>query len=199
MFFACMPNIWQQVLESNQNCSSPALVVTASMLENTDSTCSDNYKTKQPLTTNTSPDPISDPIGAFLNSFGLLYEDAESEQTLNKQIKTPDRTEQTQSQIKNETETQTTATQDMTTRDLVAPGVRTADEHHTQVGAETVESLQATIGEPRIQYFPSDLYEAQFDPTSIDADRIVEQIRYQESKCSLYDFDAGPPCTIEEH
>ena len=87
----------------------------------------------------------------------------------------------------------------MTTRDLIAPGVRTADEHHAQVGAETVESLQATIGEPRIQYFPSDLYEAQFDPTSIDADRIVEQIRYQESKCSLYDFDTGPPCTIEEH
>ena len=85
-----MPNIWQQVVEvveSNQNCSSPALAVTASILENTDSTCSDNYKTKQPLTTTTRTDPISDPIGAFLNSFGLWYEDAESEQTLNKQIK----------------------------------------------------------------------------------------------------------------
>ena len=200
MFFACMPNIWQQVLESNPNCSSPALVVTASMLENTDSTCSDNYKTKQPPTTTTSPDPISDPIGAFLNSFGLLYEDAESEQTLNKQIKTPDRTEQTQSQIKNETETQTTATQDMTTRDLTAPGVRTADEHHTQVFAETVESLQATISEPRVQYFPSDLYEAQFDPACIellpncrDPIKISDQITCQESKYSLCDFDAGPP------
>ena len=237
MLFTCVPAIWQHVPESNQNCS-------------------DNYKTEQPLTNTISPDPISDPIGAVLDYFGLLYEDAESEQTLNKQIKTPDRTErfpqpkhtsksaqkqracnqihtqqltqfdlgenrervcaaasidnaepdrkldqtnQIQRLDKNETETQTTATQDMTTRDLIAPGVRTADEHHTQVGAETVESLQATIGEPRIQYFPSDLYEAQFDPTSIDAERIVKQIRYQESKCSLYDFDAGPPCTIEEH
>ena len=119
---------------------------------------------------------------------------------LNKQIKTPDRTEQTQSQIKNETETQTTATQDMTTRDLIAPGVRTADEHHTQVFAETVESLQATISEPRVQYFPSDLYEAQFDPACIellpncrDPIKISDQITCQESKYSLCDFDAGPP------
>ena len=53
MLFTCVPGIWQQVPESNQNCS-------------------DNYKTKQPLTTTISPDPISDPIGAVLDYFGLL-------------------------------------------------------------------------------------------------------------------------------
>ncbi len=52
MLFTCVPDIWQ-VLESNQNCS-------------------DNNKTKQPLTTTISPDPISDPIGAVLGYFGLL-------------------------------------------------------------------------------------------------------------------------------
>ena len=53
MIFTCVPAIWQQVPESNQNCS-------------------DNYKTKQPLTNTISPDPISDPIGAVLDYFGLL-------------------------------------------------------------------------------------------------------------------------------
>jgi len=199
MLFTCVPDIWQ-VLESNQDRSSPDLIMTASM-----PTCSDNYKAKQQLTNTISPDPISDPIGAVLDYFGLLYEDDELEQplqhTLNKQIKTPDcRTEQTQIQIKNETETKTSATQDITTRDLIAPGVRTADEHHTQVFAETVESLQATISEPRVQYFPSDLYEAQFDPACIellpncrDPIKISDQITCQESKYSLCDFDAGPP------
>ena len=53
MLFTCVPGIWQKAPESNQNCS-------------------DNYKTKQPLTTTISPDPISDPIGAVLDYFGLL-------------------------------------------------------------------------------------------------------------------------------
>jgi hypothetical protein len=45
--------------------------------------CSDNYETKQPLTTTT----CSDPIGAVLDSFGRLYEFAEpKDQT--KQTKT---------------------------------------------------------------------------------------------------------------
>ena len=88
----------------------------------------------------------------------------------------------------------------MTTQDMIAPGIRTADEHQIRVGAETVKLLQANIVEPEIQYFPSDLYAAQFDPTAIerlpnfcDAIRIVDQIVYQESKYSLYDFDVGPP------
>ena len=53
MLFTCVPAIWQHVPESNQNCS-------------------DNYKAKQPLTNTISPDPISDPIGAVLDYFGLL-------------------------------------------------------------------------------------------------------------------------------
>ena len=53
MLFTCVPGIWQQVPESNQNSS-------------------DNYKPKQPLTTTISPDPISDPFGAVLDYFGLL-------------------------------------------------------------------------------------------------------------------------------
>ena len=83
---------------------------------------------------------------------------------------------------------------------MTAPGVRTADTLQIHVGAETVKLLQANIIEPKIHYFSSDLYEAQFDPTSIerlpnccDAIRIVDQIVSQESKYSLYDFDVGPP------
>ena len=92
----------------------------------------------------------------------------------------------------------------MTTHDMTAPGVRTADTLQIHVGAEAVKLLQANIVEPKIQYFPSGLYDATFDPTSIerlpnfcDAIRIVDQLMYQESKYSLYDFDVGPPYIIK--
>jgi hypothetical protein len=229
MRFTCVPGIWQQVPESNQHCS-------------------DNYKTKQPLTTTISPDPISDPIGAVLDYLGLLSLDisiadcaggvpaatlptqatahtqlvaertstsansscrlycqyAELDKALDqtKQIQRLDQTDQTQTRTKTETETQTT--QDMTTQDQTAPGIRTADEHRIQVSAETVKLLQANIVESKIQYFPSDLYEARFDPTCIellpnfrDAIRIIDQIMHQESKYSLCDFDTGPPFRSE--
>ena len=231
MLFTCVPGIWQKAPESNQNCS-------------------DNYKTKQPLTTTISPDPISDPIGAVLDYFGLLPLDisiagcagdvpaaapptqatahtqlvaertstsansscqlycqcAELDKALDqtKQIQRSGQTEQTWTRTEAETQTQTT--QDMTTQDQTAPGICTADKHQIQVSAEMVKLLQANIA---IQYFPSDLYEAQFDPTCIellpnfrDAIRIIDQINpikisdqitCQESKYSLCDFDAGPP------
>ena len=89
----------------------------------------------------------------------------------------------------------------MTTQDQTAPGICTADKHQIQVSAEMVKLLQANIA---IQYFPNDLYEAQFDPTCIellpnfrDAIRIIDQIMYQESKYSLCDFDTGPPFRSE--
>ena len=233
MLFTCVPAIWQHVPESNQNCS-------------------DNYKAKQPLANTISPDPISDPIGAVLDYFGLLSLDisiagcvgdvpaaalptqatahtrlvaertstsasansscqlycqcAELDKALDqtKQIQRPGQTEQTW--IRTEAETQTQTTQDMTTQDQTAPGICTADKHQIQVSAETVKLLQANIA---IQHFPSDLYEAQFDPTCIellpnfrDAIRMIDQtnpikisdqITRQESKYSLCDFDAGPP------
>ena len=94
----------------------------------------------------------------------------------------------------------------MTTQDMTASRIRTADEHHIRVYVEMVKLLQANIVEPKIQYFPSDLYAAQFNPTVgehlpkfCDAIRIVNQIVHQESKYSLYDFDVGPPHTIEEY
>ena len=103
-------------------------------------------------------------------------------------------------------QTKTQTTHDMTTQDMTAPGLRTTDTHQIRVGAEAVKLLQANITEPKIQYFSSDRYEARFDPTSIerlpnfcDAIKIVDQIVCQESKYSLYDFDVGPPYTIEEY
>ena len=57
------------------------------MPENPDSACSDSYETKQPLTITTSPNPISDPIGAVLDYFGLLYDYADPDDQT-KQIKT---------------------------------------------------------------------------------------------------------------
>ena len=94
----------------------------------------------------------------------------------------------------------------MTTQDMTASRIRTADEHHIRVYVEMVKLLQANIVEPKIQYFPSDLHAARFDPTvsehlpkAYDAIRIVNQIVHQESKYSLYDFDVGPPHTIEEY
>ena len=85
----------------------------------------------------------------------------------------------------------------MTTQDQTAPGICTANKHQIQVSAEMVKLLQENIA---IQYSPSDLCEAQFDPACIellpnfrDAIRIIDQITCQESKYSLCDFDAGPP------
>ena len=99
-----------------------------------------------------------------------------------------------------ETETETQTTQDRTTQDLTAPRVRTADESQIQVGAETAKLLQASIVEPKIHFFPSDCYDAEFDPACIellpnfrDPIKISDQITCQESKYSLCDFDAGPP------
>jgi|SouAtlMetagenome_1021521.scaffolds.fasta_scaffold27500_2 hypothetical protein len=109
-----------------------------------------------------------------------------------------DQTNQIQRLDATETETQTT--QDRTTQDLTAPRVRTADESQIQVGAETVKLLQASIVEPKIHFFPSDCYDAEFDPACIellpnfrDPIKISDQITCQESKYSLCDFDAGPP------
>ena len=271
MLFTCVPAIWQHVPESNQNCS-------------------DNYKTKQPLTNTISPDPISDPIGAVLDYFGLLSLDisiagcvgdvpaaalsmqatahtrlvvertstsaisssnltidnatkhnlrperfpqpkhtsksAQKQRACN-QLHTqqltqfdlgenrervyaaasidnaePDRKLDQTNQIQrlDETETQTQTTHDRTTQDLTAPRVRTADESQIQVDAETVKLLQASIVEPKIHFFPSDCYAAEFDPACIellpnfrDPIKISDQITCQESKYSLCDFDAGPP------
>ena len=190
-----MPDIWQQIPESNQNCSSPDLIVIASMTENTDSACSDSYVlTKQPLTITTSPDPISDPIGAVLDYFGLSYDYADPEDQTN-QIKT-DQTptiQDTRNQLDSIQESyllteKTQTTQDTSTQDMTAPGVRTTDEHQIQVGAETVDLLQANVAKPRIQHFTSDLYET-----------TVDQVMYRESMYSLYGFDDGPPCAIEEY
>ena len=110
----------------------------------------------------------------------------------------PDQTNQIQRL--DETETQTQTTKDRTTQDLTAPRVRTADESQIQVGAETVKLLQASIVEPKIHFFPSDCYDAEFDPACIellpnfrDPIKISDQITCQESKYSLCDFDAGPP------
>ena len=92
----------------------------------------------------------------------------------------------------------------MPAQDMTAPRACTADKHQIHVGAGTVKLLQANIVEPKIQYFSSGLYAAKFDPTSIerlpnfcDAIRIVDQLMYQESKYSLYDFDVGPPYIIK--
>jgi hypothetical protein len=210
MFFACMPDVWQQIPESNQNRSSPDLTVIASMPENPDSAFSDSYETKQPLTITTSPNPISDPIGAVLDYFGLLYDYADPDDQT-KQIKTGQNPtiQVTHNQFDNIQESyllteRTQTTQDTSTQDMTAPGVCTADEHQIQVGAETVDLIQANVAKPKIQYFSSDLYET-YDPTSVerlpdfcDAIKTADQVMYRESMYSLYGFDDGPPCASEE-
>jgi len=88
---------------------------------------------------------------------------------------------------------------------MTAPGVCTADEHQIQVGAETVDLIQANVAKPKIQYFSSDLYET-YDPTSVerlpdfcDAIKTADQVMYRESMYSLYGFDDGPPYASEEY
>ena len=164
------------------------------MPENTDSACSDSYVTKQPLTITTSPDPISDHIGAVLDYFGLSYDYADPEDQT-KQIKT-DQTlaiQVTHNQLDNIQESyllteKTQTTQDTSTQDMSAPGVRTADEHQIRIDAETVDLLQANVAKPKIQHFASDLFET-----------TVDQVMYRESMYSLYGFDDGPPCAIKEY